>query len=297
MPSWKGKTRGGLLGYKIFIYILKKLGLTAAYLLLRFVAAYYIISAPAATGSIYKYFREIRRYGRWKAFSSIYKSYYVFGQTIIDKIAIASGMQDKFTYTYDGIENLDTLKEEGGVIISAHLGNWEIAGLLLTKVNLKTHVLVFEAEHEKIKQFLEQVMKDRSVHVIPMKQDFSHIFRVNTALKHKEVICMHGDRFLQGGRVKEKDFMGHPAKFPLGPFSIVSKLDVPYTFAYAMRGKGRKYHLSATPCRKEKDPEKILDQYVKHLETKLEPFPLQWFNYYDFWSEEVQGASIDTSNE
>jgi len=294
MPSWRGKTRGGLLGYKIFIYILNKSGLSAAYLLLRFVAFYYVIFAPAATKSIYKYFRKIRHYGRGKSIISIYRSYYVFGQTLIDKIAIASGMQDKFTYTFDGVEHLETLKGKGGVIISAHLGNWEIAGLLLNKINLKTNVLVFEAEHEKIKQFLGEVMKDRSVSVIAMKRDFSHIFKVNAALKKKEVICMHGDRFLEGSRVKEMSFMDHKANFPLGPFSIVTKLGVPYSFAYAMRGKGRKYHLSATPIREgETNPEVLLDQYVTHLESKLKDFPLQWFNYYDFWGKDVVGAAIE----
>lgn len=294
MPSWKGKTRGGLLGYQIFIFILKKLGLTAAYLLLRFVCAYFVLFAPAATRAIYKYFRKIKGYSRSKAAVSVYQSFFVFGQTLVDKIAIASGMRHKFTYTFDGVEHLKELKHTGGIIISAHLGNWEIAGLLLDEIQLKTNILIFEAEHEKIKAYLDQVMKDKNVGVIAMKKDFSHIFKINAALKKKEVICMHGDRFLAGSRTEIKDFMGHQARFPLGPFSIVDKLQTPYSFAYAVRGKGRVYHLSATPVVVEDaGPEAILDKYVKHLEDKLEANPTQWFNYYDFWSKDVQGAAVN----
>jgi len=293
MPSWKGKTRGGLLGYQIFIFILKKLGLTAAYVLLRFVCAYFILFAPLATKNIYRYFRKIRHYGRVKSALSVYKSFYVFGQTLIDKIAIASGMQDKFTYTFDGVEHLEKLKDSGGIIISAHLGNWEIAGLLLDRIKLKTNILIFEAEHEKIKAYLDQIMKDKNVEAIPMKKDFSHIFKINAALKKKEVICMHGDRFLEGSRTETKQFMAHQARFPLGPFSIVSKLKTPYSFAYAVRGKGRVYNLSATPIAVEESPEALLDKYVRHLEGKLEANPTQWFNYYDFWDERVQGAAAN----
>ena len=285
MPSWKGKTRGGLLGYQIFIFILKKLGLSVAYIVLRFVCAYFVIFAPSATRDIYKYFRKIKNYGRIKSAISVYKSFYVFGQTLVDKIAIASGMRRKFTYTYDGIEHLRELKDTGGVLLSAHLGNWEIAGLLLDEIDLKTNILIFEAEHEKIKAYLDEVMKDKNVGIIAMKKDFSHIFKINAALKKKEIICIHGDRFLEGSRTEIKGFMDKQARFPLGPFSIVHKLKTPYSFAYAVRGKGRVYHLSATPIAvEEHSPQALLDKYVKHLEGKLSANPTQWFNYYDFWN-------------
>ena len=32
----------------------------------------------------------------------VFKSYYTFGQTIIDKIAIGAGLKNKFTYEHDG---------------------------------------------------------------------------------------------------------------------------------------------------------------------------------------------------
>ena len=71
MSSWQGKTRGGLLGYKIFVFLLRTSGLKAAYALLRFVAAYFVIFAPSATANIYRYFREIHSYGRLKAIGSV----------------------------------------------------------------------------------------------------------------------------------------------------------------------------------------------------------------------------------
>ncbi|GAA0188492.1 lipid A biosynthesis acyltransferase [Fulvivirga kasyanovii] len=294
MSSWKGKTRGGLLGYQIFIYILKKSGVSAAYVLLRIVACYYVIFAPKSTSAIYSYFRDILGFNRLKACQAVYKSYYIFGQTLIDKIAIGSGQSDEFQYTFDGVEHLETLKETGGVVISAHLGNWEIAGFLLDKIKLTTNILIYEAEHEKIKNYLDQVMKDRKVNIIAIKNDLSHIFKINTALRNKEVICMHGDRFTSGGRVVRKVFMGKNAFFPLGPFTIATKLKVPYSFAYAVRGKGKTYHLSATPIQNaESTAEELLDQYVEHLETKMKQTPLQWFNYYDFWSEDVKGAVVE----
>lgn len=296
MPSWKGKTRGGLLGYRIFIFILKKSGLKAAYGLLRFVAAYFILFAPAATSSLYKYFRTAHNYKPLKAFIAVYKNFYVFGQTLLDKVAILAGLETRFTYTFDGEEYLSQLGEAktGGILISAHLGNWEIAGFLLNRINLRINIVMFEEEHEKIKDYLGKVMHNKSINVIPIKQDLSHIFLINQAIRNHEVICMHGDRFVEGSRVESVNFMGRDAYFPLGPFTMAAKLRIPYTFVYAMKGDNNQYHLSATPIQApNRSAQEILKQYVGSLERKVKQYPLQWFNYYDFWSADLKGGVFE----
>ena len=59
----------------------------------------------------------------------VFKSYYTFGQTILDKISISAGMRCRFTYKFEGVEILKKLltQKKGGVLISAHIGNFEIA--------------------------------------------------------------------------------------------------------------------------------------------------------------------------
>ena len=255
MSSWKGKTRGGVYGYKIFIYIIKNFGLSPAYFLLYFVTAYFVVSAPKASYFSFKYFSQILKWKTWKSLVSIYKSYYVFGQSLIDKIAIGSGMRNYFEYSFDGKENLDELTKTGGIVLRAHLGNWDIASYLFDKIQFKTNILMFEAEQEKINSQLKKVITEGKVNIIPIKQDMSHVFQINKALKNKELICIHGDRFIKGSRVVEKEFIGKTASFPLGPFSIISKFEAPYTFAYAVRGKKKEYFLSSTPIQKAKEAE------------------------------------------
>ena len=46
MSTWKGKTRGGTFGYLFFIYLIKYLGITAAYGFLSLVVLYFIPFAP-----------------------------------------------------------------------------------------------------------------------------------------------------------------------------------------------------------------------------------------------------------
>ena len=107
---------------------------------------------------------------------------------------------------------------------------------------------------------------------------------------------MHGDRFIAGSRTVERYFLGHRARFPLGPFTIISKLQVPYSFAFAVRGRHKVYHLSAEPFIKEDDPERILDRFIIKLEDIVRNNPYQWFNFYNFWASDIQGAKIEEND-
>src|SRR6478672_8713153 len=106
MSKWDGKSRGTVLGYKIFVFFIKKAGIQSAYFILYFVASYYFLFLKKSNQAIFYYFHQRLGYSYWKAKRMVFKSYYTFGQTIIDKISISAGMRDKFTYEFDGVEKL-----------------------------------------------------------------------------------------------------------------------------------------------------------------------------------------------
>src|SRR5690554_5408714 len=109
MSRWNGKSKGTLLGYKIFVYCIKKLGIRSAYSVLVLVAFYYFIAYPASFRAMFYYFRNRQQFSFFKAFFAVYRSYFVFGQTLIDKVAISAGLRNKFTFDFDGIDILKQL--------------------------------------------------------------------------------------------------------------------------------------------------------------------------------------------
>ena len=287
--EWKGKSRGTVLGYKIFIFCIKKLGLPSAYFVLYFVATYFCFFAKDSTESAYYYFRKRLHYSRFKSIISVYKSYFVFGQTIIDKIAISSGLKSKFTYDFDGIERIkEVLKEKkGGILISAHLGNFEIAEHFFGELEQKDSIslLTTDIEHTAIKNYLDSVTKKSNIKLILIKDDLSHIFEINAALTRNEIVCITGDRYIKGSKHLTQELLGKAAKFPAGPFLIGSKLNVPVLFVYVLKESGKHYHLYARSSQvKDKDANALLKDYTQSLEWMLKKYPLQWFNYFDFWN-------------
>lgn len=288
--AWSGKTRGGVLGYKIFNFILKYLGLGFAYFILRFVAIYFVVFAPKASRAIFYYFNSIWKFPKWQSWTKVYKSYFVFGKTLLDKAAILAGYSNKFTFFFDGEDHLRQLAKEGkgGILISAHIGNWEIAGHFLKKVDNVVNVVMFDGEHQKVKAYMDDVMVERKFNIIVVKDDFSHLFEIHKALSNNEFICIHGDRYVAGPNVKlvKKEFMGKEAYFPAGPFELAARLKVPYTFVFAIKETDTHYHFYATPGQIHqggRNIDGIVSEYVKSLEKMLHQFPYQWFNFYNFW--------------
>ncbi|MEZ0131116.1 lipid A biosynthesis acyltransferase [Flavobacterium sp. LBUM151] len=290
MSQWDGKSKGTVLGYKIFVFLIQKAGVKSAYVLLYFVASYYFLFLKKSNRAISYYFKERLKYSNFKSKKMVFKSYYTFGQTIIDKISISAGMRNKFTYEFDGIEILKNLlaEKKGGVLISAHIGNFEIAEHFLGDIDIdfQINLVTTDLEHSAIKNYLESVTQKPTVKFIIIREDLSHIFEINAALANNELVCFTGDRYFEGTKSLSDKILGEEAHFPAGPFLIASRLKVPVVFVYVMKEPNLHYHLYAREAVvKHRDEKALLRSYIESVESMLQKYPLQWFNYFDFWNQ------------
>lgn len=292
MPEWQGKSRGTTLGYRIFVVVCRRFGLTPAYFLLRFVALYFCFFAGRSTLHIFRYFKQRHGYNNLKAALNVYRNYYRFGQTLLDKIVVMSGIKSPFTYHFDGEENLLQMVSEkrGGILLSAHIGNWEVAGYFLQRLNTRIHVVMFDAEHEQIKNYLDEVTGEKKFNVIVVRDDLSHVYVIGEALQKNELVCMHADRFVENNKTKYADFLGGKALFPLGPFMLAAAFNVPVSLVFAFKESASHYHFfgSQSVIRNDKETkkeytERLFNLFVNATESKVKAYPEQWFNYYQFW--------------
>lgn len=292
MAEWKGQSRGTPIGYRIFIFLIRTLGLRVAYGLLVFVSGWFFLFDPQKTNCLtFRFFHERIGFSKFKSWRKIYTSYRLIGQVLIDKIAVMSGNGNQIGFTSHGAEHFKAMLKEqkGGFLLGAHLGNWEIAGHFLAGYGDAVNIVLYDGEHQHIKEQLERATGGKQFNVIPIKNDLSHVYAINEALQRNEIICMHADRFLTGSRTKAVSFLGKNAQFPLGPFQLIKSLRAPYTFVYGLKRSATHYDFYARPHRtatNDMKPEDILQDYVSDLETMVKKAPEQWFNYYDFWAEQ-----------
>lgn len=293
MANWKGQSRGTPLGFRIFIFLMKYFGIPSAYFLLYFVSFYFVFAGSKKTQNFY--FRKIHKQSKWKSFWSRYRNNYRFGQVLIDKVAALSGNASQFTFDFDGENYLREMKE-GGFMIGAHMGNWEIAGELLKRLDTKVNILMYENEKQQIKQLLDDVQSEKTMNIITLSDDLSHIVAIKNAIENNEIVVIHGDRFVEGAPSIDKIFLGKKAKFPYGPFYLAARFNKPISFAFAFKESATHYHFYATPLKtypriKNLNDRKevsgmILHDYLGNLEEMVRKYPEQWFNFYEFWEDE-----------
>ncbi|HPI54513.1 MAG TPA: lipid A biosynthesis acyltransferase [Chitinophagaceae bacterium] len=290
MSAW-GSSRGSQLGYKIFITILKTAGIFPAYVLLRFVTLYYFFVPGKSGKTLTYYFNKRLGFSLLRTKLAIYQNFNYLGRSIIDKVVLMSGIPSPFSINHEGGDCLDRIAEtgKGGLLISAHLGNWEAAGHLLKRLKTKINIVMYDGEHEKIKSYLDGV-RERSFNVIVIKNDISHIYEINAALQRNEFVCIHADRYVEGNKTIETQLLGSKALFPVGPFVLATTFQAPVSFVFAMKEGLKHFHFFASegkiyPRGKEGIPE-ILTDYTREMEAMIHRYPLQWHNYFEFWEEE-----------
>ncbi len=288
--QWNGKSRGGRFGYQFFVFIIQLVGVRCAYCFLAVIAIYFIPFAPKATACIWRYNRQIRGLDIFKSLKELYCHYYVFGQTLIDKIAMRGGHMRKYRFEFDNYPRfIDIINRAHGVVmIGAHVGCWEAGASFFGKYGKKINIVMLDAEHRRIKEVLdENAEQDNNYKVIDIRQDvIVAMVQIKQALDNGEYVCFNGDRYIDERTSREHSFLDGVASFPTGPFRIAAKCRVPVVFYYAMREPDFTYRFlfqEAVINGKTSDAD-ITRQYVESLEWVVRKYPRQWFNFYDFWN-------------
>ena len=282
--QWSGKSRGGSCGYNIFVFIIRTFGVRSAYVLLAFVAIYFIPFAPRATSAIWKYNRKILKYGVFKSILKLYIHYYTFGQTIIDKVAINSGLGDKYKFEYDNYDEFLKVLDGGEtIIIGAHVGCWEVGSQFFGDYASRLNIVMYDSEYQKIKEAVGgDVFKHK---IIPINEgSIESLVRIKQTLSAGEYVCMQGDRYLSKKSSVKVNLMGEDALLAVGPTLMASKFKTPVVFYFAMRERGLKYRFVFRVVESGLSQSELMDIYVEELSKVVKQYPQQWFNFFDVWN-------------
>jgi predicted LPLAT superfamily acyltransferase len=273
--------------------LIKVFGPFPAYLLLAFVCLHYVFFDRGGKKGL----RQFRtRLGLEKNdLVSLYRHYYTFGTALIDRITFLVRQKHPFHYTCVN-ENLITDargRGRGAILLSAHIGNWEIAGNLLHKrLDTPINLVMLDNEQQWIKEVFREVTTLRNVTVIPITQNsLDMMIQIRTVLAANQLVCFHGDRVLGSSGV-QKMFLGALAEFPAGPFQIAAITGAPVIPVFTIKTGLTSYTFQASAPilfenvsrqNRQNTIETAMETYIKILETMARRYPYQWYNFYEFW--------------
>jgi lauroyl/myristoyl acyltransferase len=173
----------------------------------------------------------------------------------------------------------------GGIVtVTAHVGNWELAGrLLATRLARRTHVVVTAEEAPELERWVRR--NGEGVRFVPRDHP-SVAVELLAALRRGEVVALQADRALGTGGDVWIPFFGRPAPFPLGPFLLARAAGVPVVPAFCMLDPHYHYAVTiATPITVVRgEEERAARAWVALLESVVREHPTQWFNFFDAWN-------------
>lgn len=290
--AWKGKTFGGKGLHRWLLRVLKVMDIRLVYLFSAvFVVPVAMLVNHRNTAIIYRYLRYRIGIPRSKAWWKTYMNHCLFGQVVIDRFAMYAGK--RFKVDIEGYDHFLHLakRPEGFVQLSAHVGNYEIAGYTLVAADKPFNALVFAAEKATVMGNRNKMFTKTNIRMIPISDDMSHIFLIDKALVNGETVSMPADRINGSEKTVTVDFLGKKADFPLGPFSVPTMRGLDVIAVNVMKKGLRRYQIYVTPLSYDKEASRkeqvrqLAEAYVAELERVLRIYPTQWYNYFEFWND------------
>lgn len=182
----------------------------------------------------------------------------------------------------------------GAILVSPHLGNWELGGLGLADLGYKVNVLTFREPDEKVNELREVVRRDRGIGFIYVdRHDTSPlaIIEAVNALRRNEVLALLGERDGSSNTI-ELDFFGRPTSFPVGAayLSMASGAPVIPVFVPIENGKystlmDEAIYFEGGHGRHAEAIREGMERLVSVFERYIRRYPDQWYNFFDFWDE------------
>lgn len=283
--------------HRLLIASLRYLNLRFVYLgMALFVVPFYMLLARRGYRSMYHYFRLRHGYGAVRSFCGVYLNHYRFGQVIIDRFAAYAGR--RFQMEPDGYSEFERAVSapQGIVILSCHVGNYELAGYTFRSTEKRYSALVYSGEAQAVMENRQRLLQHNNMRMIPVSSDMSHVFVLNEALANGEIVSIPADRLFGSPRYVECDFLGSKARFPLGPYALALQREAPTLALFVMKESAYRYKVyirrieaDPLPYKNRKEQAANLAQHFAYeLETILRKYPEQWFNYYEFWNHDRQ---------
>jgi KDO2-lipid IV(A) lauroyltransferase len=191
-----------------------------------------------------------------------------------------------------GLEHFEKARTHGKgiVLVTAHLGNWELGWFAARAARTPHDVVTLEEPSSELTRWRDRLRQRVGIKTITVGpgHDFAFVEMLQ-ALRRNELLAMLVDRPYAGSGMPVQ-FCGRPTEFSCAPALLWQHTDAAVVPAFVLQERGGQYiSFADAPLEFAHGPEPRValkentQRLATHFETVIRKHPEQWFNYVPIW--------------
>lgn len=228
-----------------------------------------------------------------------FKHFYTFALVSGDRLLFLAGKQHKFDLRFSGEEILQAYARQGRgcLLVVSHVGSFDAMRVPAVRdENIPIRILIDKKLNPAAIQVIEKLNPALANDMIDASQPSSAlVLSLNEALNAGNMVGVMVDRAAPAETLHAVDFLGEQAHLPAGPWMLAMVLKVPIVMCTAVYDGSNRYQIrfklisEGTPVPRKERQQRLaenLTKYVDELQHIVRSHPYNWFNFYNFWSDE-----------
>jgi KDO2-lipid IV(A) lauroyltransferase len=174
----------------------------------------------------------------------------------------------------------------GVIIVSGHLGNWELSGAYVAARGVPLHAIARGMANPLSDAFFRRTREHLGMHIM---HDRDAVRRIPRVLRDGHAVGILSDQATVGLASTFVPFFGRPAKTPRGAAVFALRFGVPVLYAQAVRQADGRYEWVAEEIaltrsdNREYDTDEITARFSEALERMVRRYPGQYFWQHRRW--------------
>jgi predicted LPLAT superfamily acyltransferase len=258
------------------------------------IAAYFFLFAPRARRASKTYLRRVL--GRQPGARDRFRQVMSFASTIHDRIYLLNDRFELFDIAVEGEELMRERMQGGGgaFLVGAHLGSFEVTRTMgRRQPGLRVAMVAYEANAHKINAMMAAINPRLAAQTVALGS-LEAMLKVRSLLDEGVFVGMLGDRTPGDEATQAVEFLGAPARFPIGPMRLAALLGGKVMLMLGVYLGGNRYRVifetvadfsGVGRTGRESAVAAAVVRYARRLEGYCREYPYNWFNFYDFWAE------------
>jgi KDO2-lipid IV(A) lauroyltransferase len=225
-------------------------------------------------------------------------SYGHLGRTSIETAVLPSYSPAEIIGLFEEVNGWSIVEErlargKGLIMVSGHLGNWELGGAYIAARGTPIDVVARHMNNPLFDRYLTSTRQRIGMTVV---HDEQAVRRVPRSLRAGRAVAFLVDQGAIGLASTWVPFFGRYAKTPRGPAVFALRLGTPVVLGVALRRPSGKYALSFEPIDatetgdREADVDRIVTEYTAVLERWIRRAPEQYLWHHRRWKHQRPGT-------